>query len=265
MAAVARWVAEAQPEAFVTDVSVEIAVFVRLLGVPVIVVALPGKRIDAPHVLAHRLADHIVAAWPRELCVPAWLRPHAEKTTYVGGISRFDGRVCSSTDGVISVARTSVSDEGVRILVLGGASESFDVEIGDGAQACPGTTWTALGATSSRWTDDPWPQICTADVIVTHAGQSCVADVAAAKRRAVVIPRSRPFDEQQATAAVLHRHGLATVVHGWPDIREWPGLLARALESGPRRWERWQVQGAAARAATAIELTAQRCVAVAAV
>lgn len=61
----ARWVADAQPAAVATDVSVEIATFARLLGVPVIVVALPGKRVDAPHVLAHRLADHIIAAWPR--------------------------------------------------------------------------------------------------------------------------------------------------------------------------------------------------------
>jgi hypothetical protein len=265
MDAVARWVAEAQPEAFVTDVSVEIAVFVRLLGVPVIVVALPGKRIDAPHLLAHRLADHIVAAWPQELCVPSWLRPHAAKTSYVGGISRFDGRICSPSDSAVSVGRTSVSEQGVRVLVLGGADGAFGAAIGDCEQACPGTTWTALGGSSGCWTDDPWPEICTADVIVTHAGQSCVADIAVAKRRAVVMPRPRPFDEQRATAAVLRRHALATVVRGWPDGRAWPSLLARALASEPHRWGRWQVQGAAARAATAIESTAQRCATVAAV
>jgi len=265
MDAVARWVAEAQPAAFVTDVSVEIAVFVRLLGVPVIVVALPGKRIDAPHLLAHRLADHIVAAWPQELCVPSWLRPHAAKTSYVGGISRFDGRICSPSDSAVSVGRTSVSEQGVRVLVLGGADGDFGAAIDDCEQACPGTTWTALGGTSGCWTDDPWPQICTADVIVTHAGQSCVADIAVARRRAVVMPRPRPFDEQRATAAVLRRHALATVVRDWPDGRAWPSLLARALASEPRRWGRWQVRGAAARAATAIESTAQRCATVAAV
>lgn len=250
MDAVARWIAEAQPEAFVTDVSVEIAAFVRLLGVPVIVMALPGKRIDAPHLLAHRLADHIVAAWPGELSVPAWLRPHAAKTSYVGGISRFDGRVPCPSDSV---------GEGLRVLVLGGARDAFGAAIRDCAQACAGTTWTTLGGTRGRWTDDPWPQICTADVIVTHAGQSCIADVAAAGRRAIVIPYPRPFDEQRATAAVLRRHGLATVVQGWPDTAKWPGLLARAVASDPRKWESWQVPGAASRAAAAIESTAQRC------
>src|SRR5579875_124397 len=51
MAEIARWVSDARPEAVVVDISVEVAVFVRLLGVPVIVMALPGNRMDAPHQL----------------------------------------------------------------------------------------------------------------------------------------------------------------------------------------------------------------------
>lgn len=255
MDAVARWIASAQPAVFVTDVSVEIAVFVRLLGVPVIVMALPGERFDAPHVLAHRLADHIIAGWPEELYVPAWLRPHLEKTSFVGGISRFDGRLCSPDVFAVDAAPST----NAKILVLAGASERFGVTADDCAAACPGTTWTTIGGTDGCWADDPWPQICAADVVVTHAGQSAVADVAAAKRRAVVIPQPRPFDEQRATAGVLRQYRLATVTRGWPDIRAWPGLLAHALDSKPRRWDRWQVQGAAARAAVAIESAAQRC------
>ena len=74
------------------DVSVEVALFVRLLGVPVIVMAMPGERIDGPHALVHQIADHIIAAWPRELYEPEWLRAYAAKTSYVGGISRFGDR-----------------------------------------------------------------------------------------------------------------------------------------------------------------------------
>lgn len=44
---IAEWVSDARPEAVVVDVSVEVALFIRLLGVPVIVVALPGTRVDA--------------------------------------------------------------------------------------------------------------------------------------------------------------------------------------------------------------------------
>jgi hypothetical protein len=253
MGTVARWVAEQRPIAMVTDVSVEVAALTRLLGVPVIVVALPGKRFDAPHAFVHRLADHIIAAWPQELYVPAWLRPYADKTSYVGGISRFDGRLCSPRSGI------PASSTNPRVLVLAGASEHFGTSVDECAGACPGTTWTAIGGADGRWVDDPWQQICAADVVVTHAGQSAVADIAAAKRHAVVIAQPRPYDEQAATAEVLRRRRLATVAQSWPDVRAWPGLIAQALAGDPKKWSRWQVAGAASRAARAIERTAERC------
>lgn len=245
MSAIADWVADAQPEVVVVDVSVEVAMFVRLLGTPVVVVALPGKRTDAPHLLVHRIADHILAAWPKALCVPAWLKQYDDKTSYVGGISRFEGR----RDDLKS------TDDG-RVLVLGGTGGDFGPGCGS---SIPGWTWTALGGSNGSWKDDPWPEIRAADVVVTHAGQSCVADIAAAQRPAIVIPQARPFDEQQATAVMLRRHQLAVVAQDWPDERAWPALLTHARARNPQRWQRWQVAGAAQRAAAAIESTALRC------
>ncbi len=184
MDAIARWVADARPRALVIDVSVEVATFVRLLGIPVVVMALPGKRYDAAHLLVHRLADHIIAAWPQALYDPSWLRPHAHKTSYVGGISRFDGR-----PGALTAASDGADP---RVLVIGGASADFGQQIDDCALACPGTTWTAIGGATGHWVKDPWPQLCAADVVVTNAGQGAVADVAAARRRAIVIPAATP-------------------------------------------------------------------------
>lgn len=255
MNAVSHWIDTACPAAVVTDISVEIATFVRLLGVPVIVVALPGKRFDAPHALVHRLADHIIAAWPRELYLPPWLQPHAEKTSFVGGISRYDGRECPSAEP----PDDATASTGTRVLVLSGAGDSVGSRLSDCAAACPGTTWTAIGGADTGWVDDPWPLICAADVVVTHAGQSAVADVAAARRRAVVIAQPRPYDEQPATATVLRRYRLATVAHRWPDVRAWPGLIAHATAGDPDKWSRWEVAGAASRAARAVESTVQRC------
>jgi Glycosyltransferase family 28 C-terminal domain len=253
MSAVAQWVTGTRPEAAVVDVSVEIATFLRLMGVPVIVMTLPGKRIDAPHLLVHRLADHIVATWPEQLCAPPWLRQYAAKTSYVGGVSRFDGReiVCAATS-----APTASSP--LRVLVLSGGGDAFgDAAISEAARTCPSSTWTIIGGTTSSWAGDPWPQICAAHVVVTHAGQSSIADVAAAERPAVVIPQPRPFDEQHATADVLRRHGLAVVTRDWPHARSWPALLAHASTRDPTRWRRWHVRGAAARAASAIESVAR--------
>jgi hypothetical protein len=251
MQLIGPWVAATRPEAVVVDVSVEVATFVRLLGVPVIVMAQPGKRVDAPHLLVYRLADHIIAPWPRQLCVPAWLRSHDAKTTYVGGISRFDGRdrPVRRADGTPSV------------LVLGGAGgSSVNTDAVDTLAADnPSYSWTTLGIPGGPWTADPWPEICAADVVVGHAGQGAVADIAAAAAPAVIIPQTRPFDEQRMTARVLRQHRLAVIANQWPARRAWPGLLAHARTADTTRWGRWQVAGAARRAASAVEDTARRC------
>ncbi|MET0897467.1 MAG: glycosyltransferase [Mycobacterium sp.] len=253
MQAIARWVAEARPAAVVVDVSAEVAMFVRLLGVPVIVMAQPGKRVDQPHLFVHRMADHIIAPWPRELCIPPWLRSYDSKTTYVGGISRFDGRE--------RAGRVLSPGSAPTVLILGGTGGSaIDVDTVTAlAAGQPSYTWTSLGVPGGPWAADPWPQICAADVVVGHAGQGCVADIATAERPAVIIPQDRPFAEQQMTARVLRQHQVAVVARRWPDPRAWPGLIAHALASDPARWRRWQTHGAAARAATAIEDTARRC------
>ena len=116
-------------------------------------------------------------------------------------------------------------------------------------------TCKTLGLRGGPRTPDPWPDICAADVVITHAGQSCVADVAAARRPAIVLPQPRPFDEQHATAETLRRHRLAVATRGWPDARAWRYFIGQARASDPSRWEQWQTTGAAARAAEAIETT----------
>jgi hypothetical protein len=250
MARIARWVEETRPEAVVVDVSVEVALFVRLLGVPVIVMAMPGVRTDGPHSLVYRVADHIVAPWPRELYEPEWLRAYAAKTSYVGGISRFE-------DCAVLQPRQGRSPTVLVLSGIGGCD--FDQSTVDvTASLVPEVSWKTLGLGGGPRTSDPWPEICAADVVVTHAGQNCVADVAAARRAAIVLPQSRPFNEQHVMAEMLDRHGLAATTSGWPDAATWRCLIAKARASDPNRWERWRTSGAGARATEAIEATVSR-------
>jgi hypothetical protein len=105
-----------------------------------------------------------------------------------------------------------------------------------------------LGPPGDHWVDDPWPLLCEADVVVTHAGQNAVADVGAARRPAVIVPQPRPFAEQETTARALEAAGLAVVAHRWPRSG-WPELLDRAVRLGGDGWARWSAPGAADRAA----------------
>jgi UDP-N-acetylglucosamine--N-acetylmuramyl-(pentapeptide) pyrophosphoryl-undecaprenol N-acetylglucosamine transferase len=250
MRLIADWVADVRPATVVVDVSVEVAMFVRLLGVPVVVMAMPGDRIDGPHDLAYRIADHIVAAWPRELYEPPWLKAHSAKTTYVGGISRFDGRPRAAVP----------SERRPNVLVLDGAGGSnFDAAtVRRCAAAYPHWRWSALGVPGGPWSDDPWPDLCAADLVISSAGQSSIADLAAARSPAIVIAAQRPFGEQGATSNALERGGMAVVRHSWPELADWPALFDRAQALGCHAWERWQTRGAAARAATVIEEVAAR-------
>ncbi|WP_067835833.1 glycosyltransferase [Nocardia lijiangensis] len=249
MAAIAAWIAATRPDAMVVDVSVEVALLARLHGVPVVCMALPGARTDPAHQLVHRIAERLIAAWPRDLYDPLWLRPYADKTRYVGGITRFDGRP------PVFPPR----DERPTVLVVGGAcgGSSTAAQVRVCALRHPEYHWRSIGL--GDWADDPWPELCRADVIVTHAGQGAVADVAAAAKPAIVVPAPRPYGEQEATAHTLASAGMALTVDRWPDLGDWPALLARARDLDTGRWRAWQTRGAGARAAAAIaEVTGER-------
>ena len=248
MAIIAEWVARERPRAVVVDVSVEIAMFLRLMGVRVIVMAVPGDREDAIHSLAYRAATHIVAPWSQQVYDPAWLRPYAAKTTYAGSISRFAGR-----------ERTSLPVD-PTVVVLGAAGgTSLTRDLVDSWSAVdPRFEFRALGVAGGDWVDDVWPVLCSAAIVVTHAGQNAIADVAASGTPAIVVPQARPFGEQSATGRALADGSFAEVADAWPSSAHWHDAADRALDLGGARWSGLRTDGAPARAARVIEQSASR-------
>jgi hypothetical protein len=244
MAQIAAWVAARDPRLVVVDVSVEVAVFVRTMGVPTVVMAMPGERDDPPHQLAYRLADAIIAPWPEWADVWKGGTPWRAKTHHVGAISRFD-----------EIRPSQVRGDASRVLVLSGrGGTQLTVEALAGARrATPRTDWTVLGPPSARFEADPWPLLDRAGVVVTHAGQNAIAEVAAARRPAVVIAQPRPHAEQRATAAALRAAELAVVLPEWPAPPAWSQVLDAAVRLGGSQWKRWSSGSGAARAAQVLK------------
>ncbi|MFF0276950.1 glycosyltransferase [Streptomyces sp. NPDC004330] len=245
-AAVTAWIERAAPTLLVSDVSVEIAVLARLMGVPVVVSAMRGDRSDPAHRLAYDLADALLAPWPASLPEPGWPQEWRAKTEHTGAFSRHDGRPRPD--------RPTEAREVVLMMGAGG-SELAEAYVRKAAQATPGWRWTVLGGPGG-WCDDPWPLLCRATVVVTHAGQNALAECAAARTPAIVVPQDRPHGEQHATARALADAGLATVRERWPEPHEWPALLDTTRRTGGDRWHLWAPGDGAARAAHLLDALA---------
>lgn len=240
-AQIASWVVEQRPRAVVVDVSVEVALLVRLCGVPTVVVAMPGERFDRAHRLAYDTADALLAPWPHGAHDTGWPHEWTQKAWFVGGISRFDG--------LTPRPPAPAPENGGTVLVLWGAGgrTTTEAEVQAARAATPSWSWVerSPGAPGAPL----WEQLMQADVVVTHAGQNAVAEVAAARRPAVVIAQPRPFDEQVATARQVESGQIAVGRDAWPSAEAWPGLLRLALDRGGAGWARWSTGHGAATAA----------------
>lgn len=249
LSTMADWIAQHPVSALVVDVSVEVTILARLLGVPTVVFAQPGARTDAPHRLGYDLADRIVAPWADGTIEAVALDDLGDRVRRVGAVSRYDGRTRNTVDTRDTV---QTATEERRVLFLGRTLDAPRRHAATSLLEADGWIVDTAGAGEDDRADDVWPLLCRATVVVSAAGQNSIADLAAADARAVVIAQERPFDEQEATARVLSAHGYALTAPADVSPEEVVGLVRRAAATPPR-WTGWQVTGAAARAAAVIE------------
>jgi hypothetical protein len=237
MAQISSWIHQAAPAVVVSDVSVEVALLARLHGARVVSVVLPGTRGDPAHLLGFDVSEALVGFWPRSAArmVRGVPDPTEKRLHAVGALSRFPPAAPS-----VEVAgdRDRRKRRGLLLLGSGGHAVTDD-DIASLAQQTPGWQWTMLGTTGGPWVDDPWSAIRQADVVVTHAGQNAVAEVAAARRPAVVLAQERPHDEQAVSASVLAGgHWPAVVLGSGPSVG-WAELLDRGASLDGSGWSDW--------------------------
>ena len=132
------------------------------------------------------------------------------------------------------------------VLVLWGrggrATTEEEVRAAASASSSAGWAWRTVDPTATE--QEVWEDLCAATVVVTHAGQNAVAEVAAARRPAVVVAQPRPHGEQAATAVAVDRLGVAVGLSHWPAPNRWPAVLATAVDRGGS-WTAWGTDGGA--------------------
>lgn len=237
MAALAAWIAAERPALLVVDVSCEVAMLARLCGIPTAIVRQQGDRDDLPHRLAHRSAELLLAPWPR------WFGGHLdepaatlERTVFTGGFSRFDGRPREDDERPGGRRRLLVLPGGGGSSLRHGLCEEWAAALPDWQIDVVGidvmTPSSRSNMSALGWVADPWPLLCRADAVISHAGHNAVMEAAAAAAPLIAVAEARPFDEQIAKAVALESSNTAIgVLGGWPD----PGELAGHLEALERR------------------------------
>ena len=251
MRMLSQWIDRYEPTAIVVDVSVEVALLARLHGVPVITMAQPGVREDPAHSLGYAVSAAVLAPWPTGAS-RIWQVEAPTALVHLGAISRF-----APASGDVQVIRR-------RVVVLNGTGgTSFGPAARSARASSPAWDWVILDRIAGTWVDDPWPLLCSAEVIVSHCGQNAVAEISAARRPAILIPQDRPFGEQRTLAAALPTMpgGVpATVLDSWPDANRWSGLLAQAARLDGAQWSVWNDGDGAARAADYLDALDSRTV-----
>ena len=250
MRAIASWIAGNDPAVLVSDVSAEVVALSALLGVPSVAVLLAGRRTDRPHRTAFDTAEAIVAPWPEAHRQP-WHEPWAAKIRHVGLLSRFEDRTAGDPD-----------PDGRILVILPAGGHTFDPSAIEEAAKATGRRWDVVGAvprpavpnlptdrfeqggsgpTRERvgWhgeVDDLWPLLVAASVVVGAAGSATVADIAAARRPAVLFAQDRPFGEQLEAVYHLERTAPVTACRAWPCADAWPAMIESTAALDGRRW-----------------------------
>lgn len=228
--ALAEAIAHYKPAAFYCDGVPELAIMVRSMGVPVVLVHLPGNVMNDPtQVFAHELADHIVAHFPASLEQVNY--PFAAKTYYSGYMSQYASR---------GLAPGNRSDSNDVTILLG--YDNYDASVLSAITSDQCTSFTIIG--NKRRYDvaknctllglvEDVSEAIAGEVVISAAGQNTIAELLSLNKRLVLLPESRPYDEQAVHAAVLAKQNVALLAEETFSTVQWQDILQKAKVGTP--------------------------------
>lgn len=252
----ATWIQEEQPDLLVVDGSLDVALLGRFMGLPVVPVRRATSVIGATAGAINQLASAWLAPFPAALESLDTPPEVQRRTMHAGFVSRFEGRRLGQR---AARRRIGVPEEGRHVTVISG-SDGLGVDAAHlTTAAATATAWTfsVIGPCPNvepdtprvrfeGWRDDPSAHLVAADVVISSASASTIADVAAIGRPLALVPGDRP--DARALAEAMEELGAAVVLDGWPEPLAWPALLADLLDH-PTRPLRALADGRAARRA----------------
>ena len=225
----ARVLAEAieryQPKALYCDGVPELAIMVRGMGVPVVLVHLPGNVIaDPTQVFAHELADHIIAHFPANLEQANY--QFVSKTYYSGYLSQF------AADELTQYEYPDIN----HITVLLGY-DNYEESVLKNLTKDQATPFTIIGNKQNYALDENCTQLglvndiskaIVGEIVISAAGQNTIAELLSLGKKLILLPEPRPYDEQTVHANVLADKHIALLAQESFTSGQWQEMIRKA-------------------------------------
>jgi UDP-N-acetylglucosamine:LPS N-acetylglucosamine transferase len=228
--ALAEAIERYKPKAFYCDGVPELAIMVRGMGVPVVLVHLPGNVMNDPtQVFAHEFADHIIAHFPSAMEQPDF--QFASKTYYSGYLSKYASR---------SLKENKSSDINKVTVLLG--YDNYDTTVLKNITKDQNMQFTIIGNKQNYELGENCIQLgkvgdiskaIVGDVVISAAGQNTIAELLSLGKRLILLPEPRPYDEQLVHANVLANRNVALLAQENYSAEQWQNLLQKAKAFKP--------------------------------
>ena len=203
---------------FVSDLSVEVALAVRLHVNKLIYILLHGSRTDVPHKIICKEADKVIV--PFSVALTDYYLQKINKETsisYSGGFTKLQYE-----SQIEEYPMAYCKDRKNVLIILGTGGHNFTEDYIDVDTAKYNVV--LLGVESPNFKSykftNPYNYLRCADVVVANAGDSIVHEVSYFNKPYICIPEERPFEEQMIKAKSLKRLNFAKTSSWSKSLKE---------------------------------------------